>query len=148
RWTSGFPWSAFMGYVWPTNWDEMGWANQVGPAPTEGASGYSMSQGSPNVFRNPTSALSAFDYAFPGQSGQRNNLRGEGYFDTDMNLEKSFHIVEKQSFAIRWQVFNAFNNTRFDVQSIQDEQDAGAFGSYTGELSTPREMEFAGVYTF
>lgn len=148
RWTSGFPWSAFMGYVWPTNWDEMGWANKVGPAPTEGDSGYSMFQGSPNVFRNPTSALGAFDYAFPGQSGQRNNLRGEGYFDTDLNLEKSFHIVEKQSFAIRWQVFNAFNNTRFDVQSIQDEQDAGAFGSYTGELSTPREMEFAGVYTF
>jgi hypothetical protein len=148
RWSSGFPWSAFMGYVWPTNWDEMGWANQVGAAPTEGSSGYVMAHGSPNVFKNPTSALSAFDYAFPGQSGQRNNLRGQGFFDTDMNLAKKFNIVEKQTFEIRWQVFNAFNNTRFDVQSIQDEQDAGNFGSYTGELSTPREMEFAGVYTF
>jgi hypothetical protein len=148
RWSSGFPWSAFMGYVWPTNWDEMGWANEVKPAATEGSSGYSISQGAPNVFKNPTSALSDFDYAFPGQSGTRNNLRGQGFFDTDMNLAKKFRIVEHQNFEIRWQVFNAFNNTRFDVQSIQDEQDAGNFGSYTGELSTPREMEFAGVYTF
>jgi len=155
RWSSGFPFSAFMGYVWPTNWDEMGWANQIHAAPTEGASRYSLYQpaGSglppaPNVFRNPTAALGDFDYAYPGQSGQRNNIRGQGFFDTDMNLSKKFNIVEKQTFEIRWQVFNAFNNTRFDVQSINDEQDAGAFGNYTGELSTPREMEFAGVYTF
>lgn len=148
RWTSGFPFSAFMGYVWPTNWDEMGWANQVKPAPTGGANGYTMYQGSPNVFKNPTSALGDFDYAYPGQSGQRNNIRGQGFFDTDMNLAKKFNIVEKQTFEIRWQVFNVFNNYKFDVQSVQDEQDAGAFGSYTGGLSTPREMEFAGVYTF
>ncbi len=144
RWTSGFPFSVFMGYVWPTNWDEMGWANQVKPVST----GTTIVDGSPNVFKDSTAALSSFDYAYPGQSGQRNNIRGEGFFDTDMNLSKSFNIREKQSFQVRWQVFNTFNTHRFDVQSVQDEQDAGGFGSYTGLLTDPRTMEFGGVYTF
>ncbi len=145
RWTSGFPFSVFMGYVWPTNWDEMGWANLVKPV----ATGTTIKDGAPYVFKNPSTAASSFGYAFPGQSGQRNNIRGEGYFDTDMNLSKTFHIVQKQTFQIRWQVFNVFNTHRFDVQSIQDEVDAGpAFGQYTGTLTEPREMEFGGVYTF
>ena len=145
RWTSGFPFSVFMGYVWPTNWDEMGWANLVKPVST----GTTFKDGAPYVFKNTSSAGSSFDYAFPGQSGQRNNIRGEGFFDTDMNLSKTFHIVQKQTFQIRWQVFNVFNSHRFDVQSIDDEVDAGpAFGQYTGTLTEPREMEFGGVYTF
>lgn len=144
RWTSGFPFSAFMGYVWPTNWDEMGWANQIKPVST----GTNVVDGTPYVFKDPTAAMNSFDYAYPGQSGQRNNLRGDGFLDTDANLSKSFNIREKQSFQIRWQVFNVFNTHRFDVAGVQDEQDAGAFGSYTSLLTLPREMEFGGVYTF
>lgn len=145
RWTSGFPFSVFMGYVWPTNWDEMGWANLTKPV----ATGTTIKGGAPYVFKDPSTAGSSFDYAYPGQSGQRNNIRGEGYFDTDANLSKSFHTFGKQTFQIRWQVFNVFNTHRFDVQSIQDEVDAGtAFGQYTGLLTDPREMEFGGVYTF
>jgi hypothetical protein len=144
RWNSGFPFSVFMGYVWPTNWDEMGWANQVKPVST----GTTIVDGSPNVFKNPTTAMNSFDYAYPGQSGQRNNIRGEGFLDTDMNLSKSFKIMETQSFQVRWQVFNTFNQHRFDVQSVQDEQDGGGFGNYTSLLTDPRTMEFSGVYTF
>jgi hypothetical protein len=145
RWTSGFPYSVFMGYVWPTNWDEMGWANLVKPVST----GTTIYKGAPYAFKDPTTAGNSFDYAFPGQSGQRNNIRGEGYFDTDANLSKTFHIVQKQTFQVRWQVFNVFNTHRFDVQSIDTEVDAGpAFGQYTGLLTLPREMEFGGVYTF
>ncbi len=144
RWTSGFPFSVFMGYVWPTNWDEMGWANQVKPV----ATGTTIVDGSPNVFKDPTAAMSSFDYAYPGQSGQRNNIRGDGFFDTDMNLSKSFRIREQQSVQVRWQVFNTFNSHRFDAQGVQDEQDGGGFGNYTSLLTDPRTMEFSGVYTF
>lgn len=145
RWTSGFPYSVYMGYVWPTNWDEMGWANLVKPVST----GTTFYQGAPYAFKDPTTAANSFDYAYPGQSGQRNNIRGEGFFDTDMNLSKTFHVVHQQTFQIRWQVFNTFNTHRFDVQSIQDQVDAGAsFGQYTGLLTLPRTMEFGGVYTF
>jgi hypothetical protein len=144
RWTSGFPFSVFMGYVWPTNWDEMGWANQVAPIST----GTTIVDGTPNVFKDPTAASKAFDYAFPGQSGARNNIRGEGFVDSDMSLSKTWKVTEKQNVQFRWQVFNVFNTHRFDVQSIQDEQDAGGFGSYTGLLTSPRTMEFGLVYTF
>lgn len=144
RWTSGFPFSVFMGYVWPTNWDEMGWANTVKPV----AMGTTMYKGQPYAFKTPSTAAGSFDYAYPGQSGNRNNLRGEGYFDTDMNLSKTFHVIRKQTFQIRWQVFNVFNTHRFDVGSIQSEVDGGNFGHYSSTLTEPREMEFGGVYTF
>jgi len=133
-----------MGYVWPTNWDEMGWANQIKPVST----GTTVVDGSPNVFKDQATAMNSFDYAFPGQSGQRNNIRGDGYLNTNMNLSKTWKTIRNQSFQFRWQVFNVFNTHRFDVQSIQDEQDAGGFGNYTSLLTLPREMEFGGVYTF
>ena len=122
----------------------MGWANQIKPVST----GTTIVGGTPYVFKDPTAAMSSFDYAYPGQSGQRNNLRGDGFINTDMNLSKSFHIREKQSFQVRWQVFNVFNTHRFDVAGVQDEQDGGDFGSYTSLLTLPREMEFGGVFTF
>jgi hypothetical protein len=128
RWTSGYPVSAFMGYVWPTNWDEMGWANTTGaPIPT----GTTITNGVPNAFSNPTTALNAFDYAYPGQSVVRNNIRGDGYFTVDMNLSKNWKIREKQSFQLRWSVFNVTNSVRFDVYSMQNELDSGGFGDYT-----------------
>lgn len=148
RWTSGFPASVFMGYVWPTNWDEMGWANLTGQ-PTY--TGTSTSTGVPNIFTNPTLASQAFTYAFPGQSGQRNTIRGDGFFSTDMNLSKTWRIphTESHSLQLRWSLFNVFNNVRFDAYSIQDEWDVSStFGNYSSTLTTPRQMEFALVYKF
>jgi hypothetical protein len=50
---------------------------------------------------------------------------------------------------LRWSVFNAFNNTRFDAFSMQDEWDVpSTFGNYTSTLTNPRRMEFAGIYRF
>jgi hypothetical protein len=145
RWSSGYPFSAFAGYVWPTNWDEMGWANTTGqPIPT----GTTITNGVPNVFTNPTQALNAFDYAYPGQSGVRNNIRGDGYFTVDMNLSKNWKIRESKSFQLRWSVFNVTNSVRFDVYTMQDELDSGGFGDYTNTLTQPRIMEFSGIFTF
>lgn len=145
RWTSGFPFSVYMGYVWPTNWDEMGWANLIHPV----ATGNAIRNGSPNVFKNAVAASGSFDYAYPGQSGQRDNLRGDGYYDTDMNLSKSFATFHGQTLQIRWQVFNVWNTHRFDVAGISDDVDAGpTFGNYTSLLTDPRTMEFGGVYHF
>ena len=148
RWTSGFPASVFMGYVWPTNWDEMGWANLTGQ-PT--LTGTSTSTGVPNIFSNPTLASQAFTYAFPGQSGQRNTIRGDGFFNTDMNLSKTWRIphTETQSIQLRWSAFNVFNSVRFDAYTIQDEWDiSNTFGNYSTTLTSPREMEFTLIYKF
>lgn len=152
RWTSGFVASVFQGYVWPTNWDEMGWSNLVGPVQT-GTSNVNVQNTGfvPNVFKDPVQASSSFDYAFPGQSGQRNNVRGDGFFGLDMSLQKAWHLpgLESQTLQFRWNVFNVLNTTRFDVYSMQDEVDAGpSFGDYTSTLTHPRVMEFSLVYRF
>jgi hypothetical protein len=148
RWTSGFPASVYMGYVWPTNWDEMGWADLTGQPM---GAGFSTSTGSPNVFKNPTQALNAFTYAYPGESGQRNTVRGQGFFNTDMNLQKSWKMpwAEGQSLQLRWSLYNVFNSVRFDVFSMQDQwASSTTFGNYGSTLTNPREMEFALIYKF
>ena len=49
----------------------------------------------------------------------------------------------------RWEVFNALNLTRFDVQSVTSALDAGtSFGNYTNLLTNPRVMQFALRYEF
>ena len=148
RWTSGFPVSVFQGYVWPTNWDEMGWSDVTG-API--STGTTITNGVPNLFKNPAQASLGFDYAYPGESGSKNPIRGDGYVATDMNLSKQWRIphTESHSFELRWSIFNVFNNTKFDAFSMQDEWDVPqTFGNYTKTLTNPRRMEFAGIYRF
>ena len=148
RWTSGYVTSVFMGYVWPTNWDEMGWADLTGKPI---ATGTTMVNGVPNVFKNPSQASQGFDYAYPGESGNRNTVRGDGYLGVDMNLAKTWKIprAENQRLQFRWSVFNVTNTPRFDIYTMQDEWDvSNTFGNYTQTLTKPRVMEFALTYKF
>lgn len=161
RWTSGFPFSVYMsGADFPTNWDEMGWADPTGSPQGRGTTIGNGTNGIPfgsvNVFKNPTCtsgnnapcAANAFTFAYPGESGVRNNVRGDGFMTTDLNLSKRFRISEGQSFELRWSVFNAFNNVKFDIFTSNDQQASQTFGDYTQTLTQPRRMEFAGIYRF
>jgi hypothetical protein len=149
RWTSGFPFSAYMsGADFPTNWDEMGWADLTGQPIT---SGTTFTNGQPNVFKNAAQADTGFTYAFPGESGVRNPIRGEGFFGVDMNLSKSWAIphAEQQAVQLRWSVFNVTNSSRFDVYAMQDEVGTpSTFGNYSQTLTSPRETELALIYKF
>ncbi len=147
RATSGLPSSAFYGYNWPTNWEEMGLADTNGQ-PMNFGNKYAGQGGAPNVFQNPTQAHGNFIGAFPGESGVRNNIRGDGYFGINMGLDKRWHITENQSLEGRWSVYNVTNTTRFDVNSAQLDWAAGSFGNYTNTLTQPRVMEFAMLYRF
>lgn len=145
RMTSGFPMSVFMGYVWPTNWDEMGWANTTGSPIVTGNTTANV----PNIFHNPSAAAAGFDFAYPGQSGIRNNVRGDGMFNMDMNLAKTFTIRERNQLQFRWSVFNVTNSVRFDPYSFQDQVAVStSFGNYSSTLTSPRVMEFSLVYSF
>lgn len=159
RWTSGFPFSVYMnGADFPTNWDEMGWATLTG-SPIKTGTETSVN-GVPNVFTNPENcaggasvpcAANGFTFTFPGQSGARNPLRGEGYAGLDMNLAKRWRLprLESQSLEARWSVFNVLNLNRFDAYSMQDEWGASStFGNYTSTLTNPRVMELALIYRF
>ncbi|MGH9535335.1 MAG: carboxypeptidase-like regulatory domain-containing protein [Terriglobales bacterium] len=146
RWTSGLPASVYMGYVWPTNWDEMGLGNQSGPL-NFGPSNYN---GQLNIFANAAEALNSFGYAYPGQSGTKNNIRGGGWFGVDVSLAKQWRVPGTASQHIQGQanIYNLTNTPNFDPNTAQLEWGSSNFGDYTSTLNDPRVMEFSLVYSF
>jgi len=152
RWTSGFPVTVDNGFSnFPTNFEMEGNADQIAPVKT----GVFFNTGTPNIFANGPAAISSFAPAYAGESGQRNTIRGEGYFGIDLGLAKRWLMPwsEKQSLQFRWEVFNVTNTARFDVQSALLSNSLGlgsgtSFGNYSGLLSNPRIMQFALRYEF
>ncbi len=144
RWTSGFPIGASNGRQWPTNWELSGFATKTGPVTTRGV--VKNPDGSVNLFGNAdavNAAFAAFTPDFPGQVGNRNNLRGDGFAGLDAGLSKRWKFTESKSLQFRWEVFNALNLTRFDVQSLSlSLTNNSNFGNYTGLLTNPRSMQF------
>jgi hypothetical protein len=140
RWTSGMPWSVDEGSTWPTNWDIEGWAMQ-----TRDLSSSDRRRGSGvNAFADPNAVFSAFRVDYPGESGTRTPLRGDGYFGLDAGIAKLFHPTERIGIRFRWDVFNVTNSTRFDVNTIGNRLDQpDTFGVYTQTLTNPRVMQLA-----
>lgn len=157
RITSGFPVNVDNGYSnYPTNFQQEGNATLV-TAPATGK--YTVQSGPDagaiNIFKNGPAAISDFTYTLPGQSGGRNQIRGQGYFGIDMGLSKSWKMpwTVKQSLQLRWEVFNVTNSVRFDVQSslLSSALTLGSstsFGNYSGLLTNPRIMQIAARYQF
>jgi hypothetical protein len=158
RWTSGFPFNVSNGFDFPTNWELTGNAVLNGPKPRTGT--FSDCNGDPNVFAAmgqncSDSAASAnfisntWRFPFPGESGDRNNLRGPGYFGIDMAIRKSWRFTERQALSFTWDVYNITNSVRFDAANILPAIDtSGSFGKYANTLTRPRVMEFALRYSF
>jgi hypothetical protein len=163
RITSGFPISIDNGTSnYPTNFELEGNANQVAPVhtgvfytgPGLNPNG-TTNNTAPNIFSNGPAAIAAFDYAYAGQAGQRDNIRGNGYFSVDVGLAKRWMTPwsEKQSLQFRWEVFIVTNSVRFDVQSSLISGglglgSGGSFGNYGGLLTNPRIMQLALRYEF
>jgi hypothetical protein len=148
RWTSGFPVSVTNGANWPTNWELGGFGTTIGTPKTHKTRA---ADGSVNLFADPTGldAIGAFRQDFPGESGQRNILRGDGYAELDLGLSKLWKVRESQGVRFQWQVFNVTNLTRFNVQALSlSLTNSSTFGNYTGLLTQPRVMQFALRYEF
>ncbi len=146
RWTSGYPFSIST-YAFPTNYEQDSRAVLLGAAPRTGA--FLDSNGDPNVFQAGPAAASAFRFAYPGESGERNNLRGPGYFGVDMSLGKLWKFAESQSLRFSWDVFNVTNSVRFDDGSLsQYLLYQPSLGDFTQTLTHPRIMQFGLRYSF
>jgi hypothetical protein len=146
RWTSGFPLSIGNGAAWATNWDLSGYATQIGPNPTVQTT---LVNGAPNLFKNRDVAITSYRQDYAGEVGNRNTVRGPGYFDTDLGLHKAFKITESQLLQFRWETYNAFNNVRFDGLTANTGVDqVSSFGNFTKTLTIYRRMEFAVRYEF
>ena len=153
RWTSGFPTTISTGCCFPSNWELYSSAIMDGPKPKTGT--FTDQNGNPNLFKDPTTAAQSFRFSYPGESGQRNELRGPGYFGIDSGLSKSWAFTESQSLKFSWEVFNITNSVRFDVAPLPqssngrlDSAGTDVFGTFSSTLTKPRVMQFALRYTF
>jgi hypothetical protein len=152
RWTSGFPFGVSNGSQWPTNWQQSGFATQIGAVSSHGA--VKNPDGTVNIFGNAAAAaavLANYQADFPGQVGARNTLRGDGFAGLDLGLGKRWKMPWKESHSLqfRWEVFNALNLTRFDVSTLNTSiTNSSTFGDYSGLLTNPRTMQFALRYEF
>ena len=152
--TSGLPRSVSESGNWPTNWGFSGFGTLVGAKPAlataKNATAPNGTSG-PNMFLDPTAARAAYDYTYGGQAGERNGIRGDGFFTIDMNLSKRFTMPYKDghSLQFRWEVYNAPNIARFDVNTASvDIGQVGTFGKYSTMLNSPRVMQLSLRYEF
>src|SRR5207244_2579720 len=85
----------------------------------------------PNLFSDPNAAYKSFRTPYPGESGDRNQLRYPGMFTLDAGLAKSFQMPwnENHKVEFRWDVFNVTNSVTFNGQST-------SLVGYTGTAST------------
>ena len=147
RWTSGLPTSVVNGNnAFPTNWNIEGLATQIAPLP---ARGHTPGQPLQQLFLNPSAALSAFGNTLPGDSGTRNPIRGDGYFELNAGLGKSFALRERTKLKIGMEVFNLTNSVRFDPKSLSaDLNNPNTFGIANRTLTTYRRAQFYGRFEF
>jgi hypothetical protein len=145
RWTSGLPYAVDNGSRWPTNWDIEGFATQSGPIPSA-----ALQRGhGQQMFSDPAAVYSSFRQAYPGESGNRNPLRGDGYYTWDAGLDKSFVLHENARLQFRWEVFNVTNSVRFDPHSVSANLDyPSSFGLAGSTLTDKRVMQVSARFEF
>jgi hypothetical protein len=161
KYTGPLPFSAIDNHGWPITWEAMSLMVKTGAplqnsghharlAPTGSTPGFVENAfGSRSALPNCTTNCTApaFREPYLGETGQRNDLRSDGYFSVDSGLTKSFHTFEKQSLRLTVEAFNVFNTTRFG--SPANSAFLATFGQYSStSLESARVMQIAGRYTF
>ncbi|MGH9162697.1 MAG: TonB-dependent receptor domain-containing protein, partial [Vicinamibacteraceae bacterium] len=139
RWTSGYPFNVInCRSCWATNWNIQGNASlaDAGSLPPTARTKDALN-GFPSPFEDPQGAVGFFRRDYPGETGIRNLLRGDGYFGVDFSVSKSFTFPFGHRLRFRWDVFNLTNTARFDVSDIDAFPDrAASFGQYNSTLAT------------
>lgn len=105
--------------------------------------------GSIQFFGSQAAALSALSFPQNGSSaGNRNVLRGPGFWNVDTSVLKNFSLPwsETQRIQFRWESFNAFNHNVFNLPNTNISNNL--FGQITSSASSPREMQFALRFEF
>jgi hypothetical protein len=149
RWTSGLPFEIVNGNnYYPTNWDIAGYATLTGTPPKTRA-GSNPGGLIQQMFANPTAAFNAFSHTLPGESGTRNPLRGDGYFEVDTGLGKTLPLTERLKLKLGVEAFNISNSVRFDPKTIGNDLDnENAFGNANQTLTQSRQAQFYGRLSF
>jgi hypothetical protein len=146
RTSSGLPFGIYDGDGWATNWEWESAQVQTGPIKMRK---HLDSNGSPQAFDTPPVTGVNMRDPYPGEAGQRNHFKGDGYFDVDSGLHKDVQLSDRYKFAFAWEVFNVTNSERFDVHQIDGgSTDGSQLGVYSGGLLASRRMQFSGRFEF
>jgi hypothetical protein len=158
RWNTGLPEvNPFDRAQWATNWNVQSNAVRV----RDPRANPSKKGDRPNMWEDPVYAYQSYRNALPGESGDRNVLRRQGFFAMDLGLNKTFRMpyAEGHSLEFRWEVFNVTNTQRLggvvlsrNSLGIGQDPDLGAppptFGNIASIQGSPRVMQFALRYEF
>jgi|HubBroStandDraft_2_1064218.scaffolds.fasta_scaffold00043_4 hypothetical protein len=101
---------------------------------------YEPQRGTPTVFGSNCATTACFttaSFTTPTSfdANARNAFRGPGYFNTDLNLKKTFAVTERFKMAIGANFFNLLNHPNF--QNPQANTNSSAFGSITALAVSP-----------
>ena len=124
-----------------------------------GSSGYP-SCSTPNVPCYSTAQFAAASSQHDYGNIPRNSFRGPGYFDTDLNVSKTFAIRERYKLQLGAYFFNILNHPNFDLPvnnvafsnfgQIQSSVSAptSAYGSFQGSAVSGRLIQTVVKFTF
>jgi hypothetical protein len=161
RWSSGLPFYLYEP-GWSTDWQIESFAVQTGPVKMRR---HLDSGGNPQFFDNPggpgygpggiNDSVSCggcnggnIRLPYPGEAGQRNAFRGDGYYDVDAGLDKTWKIREWGNLKFAWETYNVLNSVRFDPNSVGAGLTQGNLGIASKLLTVPRRMQFAMRFDF
>jgi len=154
RWTSGLPFSVIEP-GWTTNWELQAWG-----VPTEKVKirKHYESDGLPQVFDDVNAISegvtsgSPIRLPYPGEAGSRNVFRGDGVFNFDSSVSKTWALGERARLKFAWEVYNVTNSVRFDDGSVYfgNALTYPGFGFYGNTLGTHtfRRMQFGARVDF
>lgn len=153
RWTSGLPFSLLAGNGWQTNVSTESALIRTGPVSVH----RHLVNGAQEVFADPSALIAGLSSGsplrnpLPGEAGERNDFRGDGFFGVDSGLTKEWDLHERHRLKFAWEVFNVTNSVRFDVNpltSLQNQTNIGQLGVYGKTLTVPRVQQFSLRYAF
>jgi hypothetical protein len=150
RASSGLPFS-FTEPGWTTDWQIESFGVNTGNVKPHQ---FLTSGGLPQYFSNATAinngvySGSPYRLPYPGEAGERNNFRGNGYLDLDAGLSKAWKFGDVGNLRFTWEVYNALNDVRFDPASISGGLTGGSLGFASTELTQVRRMQFSLRYDF
>jgi len=157
RSTSGLPFSVNEP-GWTTDWQQEGYGIVTGKVKIHR---HFDQNGNPQFFDGNSSATinsgvltgSPIRLPYPGETGQRNNFRGDGYLDLDSGLSKTWGLGEFGNLKFAWEVYNVTNTMRFDTSPVfPSDFGGGLTGGNLGVssllLNPPRRMQFSLRYDF
>jgi Carboxypeptidase regulatory-like domain/TonB dependent receptor len=147
RWTSGLPFT-LDSPAFPTNYENPAFAFNVGHVATK----RNFVDGIPHVFDAATTTAigngiyfgSPIRLPYAGEAGQRNNFRGDGVFDIDSSLTKSWKLGEWATLKFAAEAYNLTNSARFNtnLDGLNVHTSSETLGTYSSTFSTYRRMQF------